>query len=169
VGTPPVTFDPAQWTTQFPEFLPIQGLGQTYFNLATATFAANDVTNPAFNDGNLPTLLNLATSHVAWLLCPKDGNGNPTNAVGASSAPNIVGRISNATQGSVSVQTEWGGGDPTALEKYLIQTKYGAAYWAGTSQYRTAQYAARPTIVIGGRFRNSWVRSGPAGLWGWWG
>ena len=71
--------------------------------------------------------------------------------------------ISNASEGSVSVQTEWNAGsNQDDIEAFLIQTKYGAAYWAMTAQFRTARYMARPTIVAGAPY--------PAiGGFGWWG
>lgn len=162
--TPPVVFNFATWTALFPEFSALNAvLGQAYFTRATATIIANATTNPAFGDGNLPYLIYLVTSHIAWLSCPKDPNGNPSGA-GTPASP-LVGRISSAAEGSVNVQTEWNSAGGTPLEAYLIQTKYGAEYWAATSQYRTAQYAARPTVVVGGRFRNIFFNG--RGGWGW--
>lgn len=164
--TPPVTFNFATWTALFPEFAQLNAvLGNAYFIRATGSIIWNNSLNPAYGDGNLTYLVYLATSHVAWLSCPKDPNGNPA-ANGTPASP-LVGRISSAAEGSVNVQTEWNSGDKKALEAYLIQTKYGAEFWAATSQYRTAQYAARPTVVTAGRFRNFFS---PGGGWGsWWG
>lgn len=151
MSTPPVTFSQATWVAMFPEFSALTSeQGQGYFNRATGSIIANDVCNPVFGDGNLPYLIYLATSHVAWLNCPKDNNGNPA-ATGQPASP-LVGRISNASEGSVSVQLEWNGSDPSAQEKYLIQTKYGAELWSALAPYRTASYLARPTIVVGGGF-----------------
>lgn len=157
--TPPVTFSFQTWIATFPEFSTLNAnMGQGYFNRATATILANATSNPLFGDGNLPYLIYLATSHVAWLNCPKDASGNPS-ATGQAASP-LVGRISSASEGSVSVQTEWPASDPSAQEKYLMQTKYGAELWAALAPYRTAQYAARPTVVIGGRFRNAFFGNG---------
>lgn len=163
--TPPVTFSYATWIGLFPEFAGLGPvLGQAYFARATATIIGNATTNPAFGDGNLTYLCYLATSHIAWLSCPKDANGNPS-AAGSPASP-IVGRINSAAEGSVNVSTEWNGGSKTDLAAYLTQTRYGAEYLAATSQYRTAQYAAQPTIVVGGRFRGFFT--GNRGGWGWW-
>jgi len=149
--TPPVTFDFATWVGLFPEFSALTtGQGAAYFTRATATIIANSVSNPIYGDGNLAYLIYLATSHVAWLNCPKDAGGNPA-ATGAAASP-LVGRVSSASEGSVSVSTEWSFNDPSAQAAYLAQTKYGAEYLAATAQYRTARYIARPTIVFGGRF-----------------
>lgn len=156
--TPPVTFAYATWVASFPEFSQLTpAQGQAYFNDATL-ICANAATNPMNADGNLAALMYWLTSHFAWLKCPKDANGNP--AATGQIASQLVGRISNASEGSVSVQTEWQmGGDATALEKFLAQTKYGAAYWTLTSQYRTARYMARPTIVLNGAFPRLFGRS----------
>lgn len=149
--SPPVTFSYATWVASFPEFSALTPeQGQAYFNDATL-ICANSCSNQINRDGNLAALLYWLTSHFAWLKCPKDANGNP--AATGQLASQLVGRISDAAEGSVHVSTDWQmGGDATALEKFLVQTKYGAAYWAMTSQYRTARYLARPTIVVNGIF-----------------
>ena len=146
VPTPPVVFDYPTWVGMFPEFAPLSApQGQGYFNRA-CLICGNQCSNPIFATGNLPTLLYLLTSHIAWLSCPKDANGNPA-ATGTVASP-LVGRIASAQQGSVNVQVEWAGGtDMSALEAYLTQTRYGTEYWAAIQQFRTARYIALPTIV----------------------
>jgi len=160
---PPVVFSFSTFTGLFPEFSGLtQGQATAYFTRATGSMIANSCSNPANNDGNLSYLIYLVTAHVAWLNCPKDTNGQPTGPSGTPSTDQ-VGRVSNATQGSVSVTLDWPGSDPTAQEKYFAQTKYGAEYWAATAQYRTARYLARPTRVAGtGRFLG-----GLSSPWGW--
>lgn len=158
--TPPVTFDFATWTVMFPEFSALTAAqGAAYFMGAT-NVCANSCANPIFAGGNLSYLLYLLTSHVAWLRCPKDESGNPA-AVGAP-ASELVGRISSASEGSVSVQTDLDKtGNSSALDAYLQQTKYGLEYLASIAQYRTARYMPNPTRVVsgvypgtfGGRFR----------------
>lgn len=173
MASPPVVFDPVAFVSpgMFPEFSPLNPAELTgYFTRATGSIIGNSTTNPAFGDGNLPYLINLATAHVAWLMCAKDQNGNPTSAQGGQ-VVQLVGRINSAGQGSVNVQTEWPASDPSVREKYLMQTKYGAELLAALQPYWTARYAAQPTIVIGGRFRNPYLSGGrafwgPAGPWG---
>jgi hypothetical protein len=139
-----VTYSYATWTGMFPEFsgcTDAQGLG--FFNRATLMFT-NTQGNPAFCDGNMEALLYLLTSHVAWLNAPRDASGNP--AASGQPAPSVVGRISNASEGSVSVATEWNGsGSPS--QAWFLQTRYGAEFWQATAQYRAARYQARPTVV----------------------
>lgn len=151
-ASPPVTFDYETWVTMFPTFANLTPQqGQAYFNLATM-ICANDVCNPANTCGLLTNLLYLLTCHMAFLNCPKDANGNP--AATGDPASTLVGRISNASEGSVSVQTDYPlDGNSTAIEKFLSQTQWGVQYWAMTSQFRTARYAALPTrVVLGGLF-----------------
>lgn len=147
-ATPPITFDPAAFRAEFPEFANCSdGQLSGWFSRATL-FCANSVTNPAFCVGILGALLNLATAHVGWLNAPRDASGNPASQ--GQPAPALVGRIGNATEGSVSVGVEWkDSGSPS--EAWFVQTKYGAEFWQATAQFRTARYFANPTVVPGTR------------------
>jgi hypothetical protein len=55
----------------------------------------------------------------------------------------IVGRISQASEGDVSVSSEWSA-PPNANAAYFLQTKYGADYWTMTARYRTALFIPAP-------------------------
>ena len=52
----------------------------------------------------------------------------------------VVGRISSASQGSVSVTLD--NGQTTLSDKWYQQTPYGAKYWALTAKYRSFLYIA---------------------------
>jgi Protein of unknown function (DUF4054) len=138
----PVVFDqtvayPA-WLARYPEFCNVsygQALG--YFDEA-CLYCANSTLNPAFCTGNLPTLLNMLTAHIAKLYAAKD----------CQPAPEVVGMVNSATEGSVTVSLDMGdltAGSPS--QPWYMQTKYGASYWYATARFRTAQYFANPTIV----------------------
>ena len=76
--------------------------------------------------------------------------------------PGIVGRISTATEGSVSVAAEFGGnGGPT--QDWYTGTRYGAQYWVATAQFRTALYIPAPGGVCGpwGAFGPGYGPGGP--------
>lgn len=141
----PITFSFADWTAAWPEFAncsPAQG--QAWFDIASI-YCPNTSANP-FGDST-STFLYMLTSHVAWLLAPRDPAGNP--AAAGQSPPNIVGRINSASEGSVSVGAEWkGSGSPS--QDWFVQTRYGALYWQATAAFRTMRYAARPTLVAHG-------------------
>lgn len=148
ITNPPVTFNYAVWVVRFPVFANVsEPLAQAFFDDA-GLLCTNSRQNPAFPNGTLPALLNLLTAHIAWLEAPRDANDLPAST-GTPASP-LVGRISSATQGSVSVQTDAGdanAGSPS--EAWYLQTTWGAFYWAATAQYRTGHYLARPTIVPG--------------------
>jgi hypothetical protein len=55
----------------------------------------------------------------------------------------IVGRINNASEGDVSVTSEWQA-PPNANQAYFVQTKYGADYWTMTARYRLGLFVAAP-------------------------
>lgn len=158
--TPPVTFDNAKWIAGFPEFANVGSpLGTTYFRRATF-LCGNEPCSPVSSvPGMLEDLLYLLTSHIAWLNAPRDANGNPA-ATGQPASP-IVGRIDQATEGSVSVHADMGdanAGSPS--QAWYMQTKYGAEYWAATAGVRTGHYVALPTVVVGPVYPGLYPRLG---------
>lgn len=131
-----VTFSYQQWVTRYPEFAYIQQpLAQEYFTEATM-YQRNDGTGPVNDPARAAMLLNMLTAHIAALNAPRK-DGEP--------APDLVGRISSAGQGSVNVNAEFAGGENSPSRAWFIQTKYGAAWWQATAQFRTFRYRrARP-------------------------
>lgn len=146
---PALTYSYATWIANYPEFAGCSDAqGQAWFNRAGIYFQ-NEVCNPAYCAGAaiFEQLYYLVVSHIAWLSAPRDSLGNPSSS--GAMAPAVVGRISSASEGSVSVSAEWtGGGSPS--EAFWIQTPYGAQWWTATAQYRLMRYSPRPTIVADG-------------------
>lgn len=136
---PAVIFDFVVFTARYPEFAGLSAAqAQGYFNEA-GIYCANDACNPAFRVGILPTLLNMLTAHIAWLYAPRGPNGQ-AGQVGQPASP-IVGHISNATEGSITVAADIGNvteGSPS--QAWYMQSSYGASYWYATARYRTAIY-----------------------------
>lgn len=157
----PVVFNPANFIAAFPEFAEIApSMLQNYFDMADAFFK-NDASNPAAGDIDRMTRLSyLVTAHVAWLMSPRDATGN---LVAGGSINPLVGRISSASEGSVSVSVDLPGGESGPTEAFFSQTKYGFMFWAATAQYRTARYAAQPTFVPS--TRPHFYRRGPGGYY----
>lgn len=149
--TIPVVFSYTTWIASYPIFTNISpAQAATFFQQATI-LCANNTRNPAIcsDDGTLDTLLYLLTSHIAWLQSTKDAMGNPTSTPGLSTGGSLVGRIDQASEGSVSVHADMG--DATAgspSQPWYMQTQWGSTYWAMTAGVRTARYAALPTIVV---------------------
>jgi hypothetical protein len=125
MGTTPIVFDYNAWAAMFPEMGGVSSAAALgYFNLATM-FVRNDGRGPVDDEVKLQNLLFLATAHVARLL------SNRTNGVsvtgGAEPAPPIVGRITTASEGSVSVAADMPNQSMNA--EWWQQTPYGAMVW----------------------------------------
>jgi hypothetical protein len=132
----------AAFTARYPEFASPGGaqpvssdLYQAYWNEATL-YQANDGAGPINDCARALMLMNMLVAHIASLNAP---NANGT------SASNTVGRVSNASEGSVSVGLD--NQYPPGTPQWYQQTKYGSAWWAATAQYRTMRY--RPGPVMG--------------------
>jgi hypothetical protein len=78
-------------------------------------------------------LLWLLTAHITALL----------NGVNGQPPQGVVGRVSNAAEGSVSVAVAYSS-TVTQSEAYFTQTPWGAQYWQSTLAYRTARYVPPP-------------------------
>lgn len=160
--TPAVTFDYAAWLARYPEFSKVdQGYATLCFNEATL-YCAN-VLKIVCQASTLSALLNMLTAHIVKLYAPQV-NGQPdTIDPGAAPNPGTVGRISNATEGSVSVTLEMP--DQPAAAAWYLQTAYGASFWAATAVYRTARYVPGPAMRsafggLSGPYATPWVWPG---------
>lgn len=143
----PVVFVYADFIALFPEFAPLtSGQLNGYFTMAGAFFD-NSTQNPAFVTGvpNMTTLMYFLTAHIAWLYAARDENGNPSAS--GQIAPQTVGQITSASEGSVSVGLAAIATGVNQAAAWFAQTKYGLLYWAACAQFRTFRYSARPTIV----------------------
>jgi len=146
-NTPPqhgvVIFNFTEWATSFPEFAGIAaGSAQAAFNDATLVMS-NSCRSLVRDAARRQQLLYLLTAHCCFLrFGSNDGAGNVTPA------PGIVGRIANATEGSVSVGAQYSSAVGQS-EAYFIQTKWGALYWQTTARYRTMRYIPPPATCCG--------------------
>ncbi len=133
------------WIAVYPQFTSTVSQAQfdgLVFPVATQNHA-NDGSGPVTTSDAQTVLLGLMCSHVAQLLF-----GSSTQPLSA-----LVGRISNATEGGVTVAAEMPAA-PNAIQAWLNQTQYGATYWVATKPYRTMRYIrGRP------RNMNPWPRA----------
>jgi hypothetical protein len=130
-----INFTYAQWTAIYPQFATT--VSESAFDLTVYPLAQqycrNDGLGPVSTAQVQTNLLGLMCSHVAQLLF-----GSSTQSLSP-----LVGRVSDASEGSVSVRTEMPpAGNPT--QAWLYQTQYGAMFWAASSAYRTARYIPAP-------------------------
>lgn len=126
------TFVYTDWIARYPEFTGTVNptLASVLFNEATV-YLRNDGGGPVSSVAVQTMLLYKLTAHIAQL-----GFGSSQQAVGP-----LVGRITDAAEGSVHVSVDTGEPTPGTAAWYM-QTKYGADYWAATAVYRTATIRA---------------------------
>lgn len=125
-----VNFNYTNWIKLFPMFAqnvsPEQAV-DVILPLAEQ-YCRNDGGGPVNSEQSQTNLLNLMVAHIAQLLFGV--NGSPPTG--------LVGRISNASQGSVSVATEFPSNNPSAA--WYNQTQFGAAFYQAMAPYRTMRY-----------------------------
>jgi len=128
-----VIFSYTDWAAMYPQLAVWVGApaAQMYFNQATL-YLDNTSSSLVKDLTQRTALLYMLTSHIAQLLAPQNGqNASP-----------LVGRITDATEGSVTVRAEMKYGEGSA--QWYMTTQYGAMYWAATTQYRTMRYLPAP-------------------------
>lgn len=124
-----VTFDPAAFVADFPSFAGVSPVALN-FNFSLACLQLNNtLCSIVCDEPTRAALLNLLTAHITATL--NGVNGQPPSGV--------VGRISSATQGTVTAQMEWAS-QVSVSEAYYAQTPWGVTYWQSTAQYRAARY-----------------------------
>lgn len=126
-----VTFNPVTWKSRYSVFVTVDNALAGMFFDEACLYCANQL-NPVPTLTELTLLLYMLTAHVAWLAGSGTGNGG--------SGPGPVGRLSNATEGSVTVA--FANDYPPGTPQWYQQTQFGAAFWAATAKYRTFRYRA---------------------------
>lgn len=139
-----VTFNYSQWQFNYPTLAEIpNGQASGYFDLATV-YCDNTPLSPIRNLKVRATILGLLTAHIATLMGP--------------AASGLVGRITNASEGSVSVAVDM---PSTPGSAWFNQTTYGAAAYQAMLPYRSGgrytpgivNYPAVPGFPYGFRGR----------------
>lgn len=127
-----VTFNYANWALLFPQFSNLNSTQVTTLILPLAQqYCRNDGGGPVTDPLIQTNLLNLMVAHVAQLMF-----GSVTQPLSP-----LVGRVSSATEGSVSVQVDM---PSTPNSAWFMQTPFGAAFWQASSVYRTMRYIPGP-------------------------
>lgn len=136
-----VTFNYAGWVARYPEFSAVaEATADAYFAEA-CIYHNNTLTGLVCDEAAQRTYLNMMTAHIA-----------ARYSAGTSPQPSNtpVGRLSSATEGSVSSSFE--NSYPPGTAQWFQQTKYGSDYWNATKAYRTARYRAFVTPVVNGLY-----------------
>jgi hypothetical protein len=133
-----VTFDPVAWAQAYPDLARsvTSEQSQAYFVVAE-TLLSNQPNSVVVNTKTRAALFNMLVAHIAQLFAPQ--NGEP--------ARQTVGRVSSASEGSVSVSLDFSNQPPGAA--WYNQTPYGALYWIATTPYRLARYRPGPQPYLG--------------------
>lgn len=133
-----VVFDYSEWAAAYPleAAYTTQPVAENYFLIATGLLDNTDGSPVPYDPAATPPVLirknalYLLVSHIAVLNSP------------ARASTGLVGRISSASEGSVSVQTSLNVKSGTA--EYYAQTPWGLLFWQMTSAYRRGFYAPGP-------------------------
>lgn len=120
-----VVFDPVEFRALYPAIIASDVQLADYFAMAE-TFLDNTECSVVKDLGSRKRLLYLLVAHIATITGMAE-SGNP-----------VVGRISSATEGSVSVSLDYG--TMGNNERWYLQTPWGAMYWQLTKRYRSAVY-----------------------------
>jgi hypothetical protein len=123
-------FNYGAWSARYPEFVGAVTPDAAALYFAEAgLYLDNTDGSIVQNVGQRLVLFNMLTAHIAALSGGLEPGGAPSG---------IVGRISSASEGSVSVSSETGLMPGTAV--WFQQTSYGLSYWQATKPYRSARY-----------------------------
>ena len=127
-----VVFDPTAFKARYPEFAAVPDATLTACFTEAGLYLSNADNSPVQNLTRRATLFNMLTAHVAYLggLLSADGQPRP------------VGRVSQASEGSVSAGFEYLAPGSAA---WFSQTQYGAAFWQATTSLRGMRYIPCPT------------------------
>lgn len=152
------TFDYGAWVARYPEFAAVTSVTAAGYFAEAGIYHDNTRCGLVCDETTQTYLMYMVTAHIAARYSQSAGSpapGQPQNA----NTP--VGRISSASEGSVSISTE--NSYPAGTAQWWQQTKYGSDYWEATKGYRTMRYVPRPSYVVNGAYM------GRAGGWGGWG
>lgn len=127
-----VAFDATAFKVRYPEFAAVANARLSACFDEAGLYLSNSDTSPVQNVTRRAMLLNMLTAHVAYL----------GGALSADGMPRPVGRVSQASEGSVSAGFEYLAPGTAA---WFAQTQYGASFWQATSSLRGMRYVPCPT------------------------
>lgn len=123
-----VIFDYALWAKRFPEIASVvdEELASSYFEEA-GLYLNNTAKSPVPSLKKRQTLLNFLVAHIALL-----------NLSPAQGGKSLIGIITNAQQGSISLSSTQGTLSPG--QAWFCQTQPGASFWAATMDLRQMRF-----------------------------
>lgn len=124
-----VTLDIPKFRAMFPEFSNVPDAQLPYLFDQATDYLNNSECSLVEDVGKRERLLYLLMAHLAYM---RYGDANGNGGTG------LVGRLSSATEGSVSVSSE--AGQVEFRYMWYTQSPYGMGYWQATKVYRMANY-----------------------------
>ena len=136
-----VVFDPVAFVAEYPEFTSVtNGRMLSMFTIAEQSLLDNTDGSPVMDLNYRTQLFYMLVAHLLLIF----GQAAPATA---NNAP--PGRLSSATEGTVSSSFEYQMPQGSAMAAWYIQTKYGAMFWTATARFRSARYIASGASGIG--------------------
>ena len=135
--TSPPTFDFTAWSARYPALAAqtTPATAQAIWDEMSLLVLGNTNWTLVRNPAKQAVLLGLLTAHVAQL------------NMQAAQGNTLVGRVSSASEGSVSVSTDLGPLPESAA--WFAQTQYGLLFWQSTAFLSQARYVPHPAAVPG--------------------
>lgn len=127
-------FDPVAFKVRYPQFVAVGSPLLTACFADAGLYLSNTDASPVQDIARRTSYLWMLTAHIAYL----DG------ALSPDGSPPPVGRLSSATEGSVSISAEYLPATPGS-GAWFNQTTWGAMFWQATASLRGFRYRARPT------------------------
>lgn len=125
----------AEWRARYPQYDNLTDEQIEDLLLDATDYLENTPCSIVSNLDKRKRLIYLLTAHLAFLFYP-DVNGD--------GGTGFVGRIGNATEGSVSISSGISG-VPFKAE-FFMQSKYGYDFWERTKIYRMGLYVPGPRV-----------------------
>lgn len=141
-----VTFNQAQFLLRYPQFSAYAtanpGRLQMLFDDVTVLYINNTASSYVGDVKTRELLIYLLMAHILQI-------SGVTTVAGEGSTADKVGRVSSATEGSVSASLDMG--SVSANSAWFLQSQYGAEYWSATARFRTFRYGRAPSLCRHGR------------------
>lgn len=145
-------FSYAAFQAQYPTLASVPApIVQSYWTQAGA-FHDNSISGPVRDASLQAVLMNMMTAHIMVVF------GAISINTDGSINQGVVGRVSSASEGSVSISTE--NQYPPGSAQWLQQTAFGSAYYYATEQFRVMQYRAPPRRRFNPPINRGWPGSG---------
>ncbi len=128
-----VTLDVAEWKLKYPQYNALTDSQVEDLFFAATTYLENTPQSVITDEDKRKYFLYLLMAHIAYLFyADANGNGGVTG---------MVGRLSSASEGSVSVGSTISNAPFNA--EFFLQSPYGFTFWQATKIYRMGFYRGR--------------------------